>query len=65
MTKPNSKNRKRPSTKAKLGNGACRFRGKERSIRKNLDKILQRWKNYGDTGDSFGGSEFDNNKGKE
>jgi hypothetical protein len=51
MAKPKSHRRKRPSSKARLGNGAKRFKTKESIVRQQLKKLVERWRNYDGSGD--------------
>lgn len=52
MGKPKSRRRKRPSSKAKMGNGFKRFKYKEGVIRRQLSQMIERWFSDDGSGDN-------------
>ena len=52
MSKPRSHRRKRPSSKAKMGNTSKRFKYKESVIRQQLNKLVERWFSDDGSGDN-------------
>lgn len=55
MSKPRSHRRKRPSSKAKMGNGFKRFKYKESVVRQQLNELvvnIERWFSDDGSGDN-------------
>jgi len=52
MGKPKSHRRKRPSSKAKMGNTSKRFKYRESAVRRQLDQLIERWSSDDGSGDN-------------
>jgi len=65
MTKPKTRRRKRPSSKAKMGNGFKRFKYRESVVRRQLKELVERWFNDDGSGDNPSErSQFHSHQGK-